>query len=72
VTNVYEYKYDGSAGLGHAGTTAQTYPQIVQNGIALQRSAQTPTTQALVIDFINYLLTSSDGISYRTFYCYGT
>ena len=72
VTNVYEYKYDGSAGLGHAGTTSQTYPQIVQNGIAIQRSAQTPTTQALVIDFINYLLTNSDGIYYRTLYCYGT
>lgn len=74
LNSFYEYKYNGasSPNFGHTGTTSQTYPQIVQNGIALQRSAQTTTTKAAVINFINFLLTHADGIYYRQYYCYGT
>ncbi|BGE86284.1 MULTISPECIES: substrate-binding domain-containing protein [Methylosinus] len=71
----YEYKYDGSSSpnFGHTGTTSQTYPQIVQNGIALQRSAQTTATKAAVINFINFLLTNTTyGVGLRQQYCYGT
>lgn len=71
---VYEYVYNGAAGLGHtASTTSQNYPQIIQNGIAIERG-QTSTTKAEVIKFINYILGAGDGkgTTVRTQYCYGT
>jgi molybdate transport system substrate-binding protein len=74
IKKAFEYKYDGSSSpnFGHTTTTSQTYSKIVQNGIALQRSAQ--TNQAEVLNFVNYILGSLDGqgTTWRTKYCYGT
>lgn len=74
LNSFYEYRYDGSSSpnFGHSGTTSQTYPQIVQNGIALERAVQTTATKAAVLNFVNFLLTNAAGINYRTYYCYGT
>ncbi len=61
ITKAFEYAYNGasSPNFGHTTTTSQTYPQIVQDGIAVQVADQTATTQAEILQFINYLTTSA-------------